>query len=169
MGEKAVRIGKAAAFLSRWGGIVIAMCLLAQAADAQDADPQQGERVRIELSPAAAAPPGVTSPWEGTFLMFRDDALITDNPYGGALALPLDDVESLYVERPRSRAYRIGKGALVGTAFGIGMWQMLNILCRTGCDSGSDWLPATGAGALVGLLVVVKAPGRHWVRVSLTN
>lgn len=169
MGETAVAIGKATALLSRWGGVVLAVCLLAAPASAQDAGLQQGERVRVELRPAAAAPPGITSPLEATFLMFRDDALITDNPYGGALALPLDDVESLYVERPRSRAHTIGKGALVGTAFGIGMWRMLNILCRSGCDSGSDWLPATGAGALVGLLVVVKAPGRHWVSVSLTN
>lgn len=169
MGEAAVRTGKATALLSRWGGIVLTGCLLAAPASAQDAGPRRGERVRVELEPTAVVAPGVTSPWEGTFLMFRDDALITDNPYGGAVALPLDDVESLYVERPRSRAHTIGKGALIGTAFGIGMWQMLNILCRSGCDSGSDWLPATGAGALVGLLVVVKAPGHHWVSVSLTN
>lgn len=169
MGETAVGIGRATAFLSRWVGIVIAVCLVVEPANAQDARPEQGERVRVELTPTAVVAPGVTSPWESTFLMFRDDALITPNPYGGAVALPLDDIEALYVERPRSRAYTLGKGALFGTAFGVGMWQVLSILCRSGCDSGSDWLPATGAGALVGLLVVVKAPGHHWVRVSLTN
>lgn len=169
MGQTALITGKATALLSRWVGIVIAVCLLVEPASAQDARPQQGETIRVELTPTAVLAPGITSPWEGTFLMFRDDALITPSPYGGAVALPLDEIESLYVERPRSRAYTIGKGALVGTAFGIGMWQVLSILCRSGCDSGNDWLPATGAGALVGLLVVVKAPGHHWLRVSLTN
>lgn len=125
--------------------------------------------MRVELIPTAVAPPGVSSPWEGTFLTFRDDALVASNPLGGALALPLEEIRSLDVERPRSSAYTIGRGALVGTAFGIGMWQFLNLLCRSGCDSGNTWLPAAGAGTLVGVLVAVKAPGRHWVSVTLTN
>lgn len=99
----------------------------------------------------------------------RQNALVTRSPYVGPLALPLTAVRRLEVQRARGAAYAALRGGIAGGAFGVGMWQFLRILCRTGCDGGlgSAWLPATATGLVVGLLVAGQGPGTHWVRAAV--
>jgi hypothetical protein len=138
------------------GAILAAPYFVVDSSHAQEVHPQQGERIRVEVGPATAAP-------------FQDETLVANGPIYGAMRLPLDGIESLHVERRKSTAYAIAKGGLVGTAFGVGMWRFLDILCRTGCDSGlgSAWFPAAVSGALVALVVGTRAPGRQWISVPL--
>lgn len=167
--EGAARTGCRTRLLSCWAGVVVAACAAAEPSEAQDVHPQPGERIRVELSSTSALPVDLPSPWEGTFVMFRDEALIGTSAFLPPLAMPLADIRSLEVERRRSRAHTVAKGALVGTAFGVGMWKFLGTLCRSGCDSdfGSAGLPATLTGGVVAVLVGVLAPGRHWVTAEL--
>ena len=147
----------------------LALLVLARTMQAQEVGPRQGDRIRVELRPSTAGPLGLGSPLEGLFIMYQDSALIASGPSAGAVRLPLRDIESLQIARSRSTTYSVARGALAGTAFGVGMWQFLKVLCRSGCDSGlgSAWLPATITGGLVALIVGTRAPGHHWVRVPL--
>lgn len=149
--------------------ICVCLGIIAGSADAQ-APPDQGERIRVELRPTVGMSNAVASPWEGTFLMFQERALVATDELGGAQRLPFAGIEALYVERDRSTRSSILRGAAAGAAFGLGMWGILDILCRSGCDGGFDsaWLPATITGTLVaGIVAKRSASGGRWVQVSL--
>ena len=149
---------------------IVGSLLIGGVAAAQEVQPNPGERIRVDLSPAAVTLLSLTSPWEGSFVMVQERALVVEHPNTGAMRLPVDAIQSLQVERARSRARSVGLGAGAGAAFGVGMWQFLAILCGAGCDAGdaSTWAPATAAGLVVGWVVGVKASrGRHWVNASV--
>lgn len=132
--------------------------------------PEQGDRIRVELGPDLVRSSNLPSLWEGTFMTFQGESLVVR---GGspprAMRVPFDGIRSLAVERERSAAYAVAKGGLFGAAAGVGAWQFLKILCRSGCDDGlsSAWLPGVVTGGLIALIVATKTPGRHWVGASL--
>lgn len=131
--------------------------------------PNPGERIRIEMGPQTAGALGVTSPWEGTFIMVRQDALVASNPLSGGMALPLSGVQAIQVRRRRATSHALVRGTLAGTVFGVAAWRFLRVLCRTGCENGvgSAWAPALGSGLLVALLVAGQGPGEHWVYIDV--
>lgn len=132
--------------------------------------PAAGERIRVLLDGETARGLGVTSPWEGTLLTVRSGELVANDPrIGRVLALPADGIEALQVRRSRAAVHALKRGAVVGVAFGVGMWQFLGILCRSACDGflGSAWLPASVTGTVVGLLVAGQGPGAQWVPAPL--
>ncbi|MBW3535005.1 MAG: carboxypeptidase regulatory-like domain-containing protein [Gemmatimonadetes bacterium] len=133
--------------------------------------PTPGERIRMELVPHVGEELGLASPFEGTFLTVRGDDLLANDPSRGGrtLALPLSGLEAVHALRERHPRHAMKRGAIAGTAFGVGMWQFLAILCGSGCDSGSasTWFPATVVGAFVGFMVGAQGPGTHWVDVPV--
>jgi hypothetical protein len=138
--------------------------------DEEGPPPASGERIRMDLDPAVRASIGLSSPWEGTFLMVRDGELVAnDAALGRAVAVPLSAVQTLHVRRERAGIHAVRRGAIAGAAFGTGMWLQLRILCRSGCEGvlGSAWLPATVTGLFFGALFAGQGPGEHWVSARL--
>jgi hypothetical protein len=163
MTDAASRLGH----LDAWALLALWASLGTTAVAAQEPPPNPGERIRVELSPTA--PPGLPSQWEGVFVTVRQNNIVASNPYYGGVAVPLNAVQSLSVERSRPRSYSWVRGVVSGGAFGIGMWRFLRVLCRKGCDGGlgSAWLPAAASGLGVAMLVSGQGPGTHWVRAGL--
>lgn len=139
--------------------------------DERGPPPTPGETIRMELAPRVGEELGLASPLEGTFLTVRGDDLIANDPSRGGrmLAVPLDGLQAVHALRERHPRHALTRGAIAGTAFGVGMWQFLAILCGSGCDSGSasTWFPATVVGAFVGFIVGSQGPGTHWVDVPV--
>jgi hypothetical protein len=130
------------------------------------APPVSGEHVRMQLDADVAESLGLTSPWEGTFRGVLDGQFLADDPATGRpVALPLNGLDVLQVERLRGRGHAAYRGAVAGIGVGALTWVALRILCRSGCDGGVDspWFPATLAGLFAGGLVGLQGPGRHWV------
>ena len=137
---------------------------------AQGTPPQPGEHIRVRLSGSAADRLRLPPSLEATFVMFQGPNVVADTPFSGALRLPLDDVESVEVERRRGMRSAIAIGSGAGAALGVGMWQFLAVLCGSGCDTGdaSTWGPAIATALGVGIFVGARASsGRRWVRVEL--
>ena len=140
------------------------------AVEEQGPSPTEGERIRVELDPITRATTRLTSPWEGTFLAVREgDMVAVDSARGRPVALPLDGVWDLQVQRERPRSYALRRGAIAGGALGTGMWLQLRILCRSACDGvlGSAWMPATVTALIFGALFAAQGPGEHWVSAPL--
>ena len=150
-------------------GLMLSILFGAVPLGAQEAPLSPGETIRLQVESRAAWNLGLDSPMEGVFLMVLEDALVASSPYYGRLAVPLSAVEALEVQRARKRSHVFVRGGIVGGAFGVGMWQFLKILCRSGCDNGlgSAWLPAAVSGLFVGALVAGQGPGTHWVPAEL--
>ena len=136
----------------------------------QGPPPASGESIRMELDSQVAKTLGLMSPWEGTFVMVREDNLIARDPlYERAMVLPVDGVQALQVLRERGSGHAYVRGAIAGTAVGAGLWGTLNILCRSACDSGwkSAGVPAVLTGLLLGFMVKAQGPGSHWVSAAV--
>ena len=127
--------------------------------------PTPGERIRMELGAAAALQLGLTSPWEGTYVALRDNELVANDALRGRpIAVPLDAVNLLQVQRKRGWGNAAVRGTIVGTALGVGAWLSLSFLCRGVCEGKEVILPAVATGGVLGLLVFARGPGEHWVR-----
>ena len=141
----------------------------------QGPPPVAGETVRMELDGETAGTVGLASPWEGTFMMVREGNIIaTDPAFGRAVVLPLSGVGVLQVRRERSASHAIVRGALAGTAMGLGTMGGLALLCEwSNCDASLQtylqnyWLPAAITGVFVGILVKNRGPGSHWVQAAV--
>lgn len=127
--------------------------------------PTPGERIRMELSAAVAEQLGLPSPWEGTYVTLRDRELVAnDASQGRPVAVPLDAVILLQVQRKRSWGHAAVRGTLAGAALSVGAWLTLNFLCRAACEGNDVMLPALATGTVLGLLVFAQGPRDHWVR-----
>jgi hypothetical protein len=127
--------------------------------------PTPGERIRMELSAAVAGQLDLTSPWEGTYVGLRDGELVAnDAPRGRPIAVPLDAVNLLQVQRKRGWGDAAVRGTIAGTALSVAAWLSLSFLCRGVCEGKDAIVPAVATGGLLGLLVFARGPGDHWVR-----
>ena len=150
-------------------GLLLETWLAAAPAGAQETPLAAGETIRVQLGSQVAGTLGVPTPMEAVFIMVREDALVASSPYYGRIAVPLSAVESIRVQRTRSRSHALLKGGIAGAAFAVGMWQFLEVLCRDACSGGikSAWFPATVSGVFVGGLVAGQGPGTRWVDATL--
>jgi len=127
--------------------------------------PTPGERIRMELSAAVAGQLDLTSPWEGTYVALRDGELVANDALRGRpIAVPLDAVNLLHVQRKRGWGEAAVRGTITGTVLGVAAWLSLGFLCRGGCEGKDVIVPAVATGGLLGLLVFARGPGDHWVR-----
>lgn len=132
--------------------------------------PVPGERIRAQLDTEVTERLRLDSPWEGTFLSVRDGNLVANDPsLGRAVVVPSSGVEALQVQRQRDRIHAFKRGVFAGTAFAVGMWKFLDVLCGDRCGGGTEsaWFPASIAGVVFGVLVGARGPGTHWVDAPL--
>lgn len=129
--------------------------------------PEEGERIRVALSPEASESLGLAPAWSGTFIMATDSTLVATDPgMGRAFALPLTGVRNLQVLRRRPSSHAWLRGAVAGAAMGGGTWLGLSTLCDwSDCGTATirSWIPSAVVGFFVGLLVQRMGPGDHWV------
>lgn len=130
-----------------------------------------GEQVRVKLTTEAATAQGSSAIWAGVLTTVTDDALVVQDPDTGRLhPVPLDAVEALQVARLKAPSDALRRGAIAGTAFGLGVAGFLKLVCEFSCGPDTAQpvlLPSLGAGVVVGGLVWARGPGREWVSAPL--
>ncbi|HKP74640.1 MAG TPA: hypothetical protein VJT67_03820 [Longimicrobiaceae bacterium] len=126
-----------------------------------------GEPVRVEMH-------GAPTRLSGVLLRVSDDSLYVRQD-GATMAVPLSQVRSIEVRRPRSAGEGVGRGITIGVPIGLlagyavalgfegGAWD-----CMQSCGGNRITVAAVGGaiGLGVGMLFGAEMPGSRWEPVS---
>ncbi len=133
--------------------------------------PENGETIRLEISPELTPGLGLGSPWQGTFLRADEGSIVVMDPeVQRQRLLPRQAIGVIQVERLRDPSHAWKRATLWGGAAAAFTWGGLAFLCSwSDCAPGAlnTILPSFAVGGLVFFAVRNQGPGTHWVSTSL--